>query len=192
MLCSPTGFDCPRQKWFLSIISQVEDCPITCSGTAILRSDILNSIKMVSRAKLRSVIGDVITGHKIIPLNESFFSVGCFPNSSKANICIFQKVCTASNCQQSGFLHPDCLNSVEDIVIRKIAKSGIGFGKNKTTAKDKLKRFDFCSVSGKGRDLLWKQEKVGVPGLLAQVGILSSEIKLCLRYQHELCRWEGS
>ena len=76
MLCSPTGFDCLRQKWLLSIISQVEDCPISCSGTAILRSDILNSIKMVSRAKLRSVIGDVITGHKIIPLNKSFFS-GC-------------------------------------------------------------------------------------------------------------------
>ena len=62
---------------------------------------------------------------------------------------------------------------MEDIVIRKIVKTGIGFGKNKTAAKDRLKRFDFCSKSGKGRDLLWKQEKVGEPGLLAQVGSLS-------------------
>ena len=89
------------------------------------------------------------------------------------------KVCTSSNCQQSGFFHPDCLNSVENIVIRKMTKSGMGFGKNKTAARDKLKRFDFCSVSGKGRDLLWKQERDGAPGLLAQVGFLSSEIKLC-------------
>ena len=85
---------------------------------------------------------------------------------------IFVKVCTSSNCQQSGFLHPECLNCVEDIVIRKIVKTGIGFGKNKTAAKDRLKRFDFCSKTGKGRDLLWKQEKVGEPGLLAQVGSL--------------------